>query len=160
MKSINLILALVSIALASAKSALEFRIINGHDAQDGQFKYQASLRIKSSGKHNCGASILTERYLITAAHCCEKYYGSPEFLFVVVGSVHQFGGGKAMDLDKIETHDGFRYDTAKNDIALVRTTNEIQFNDKIQPIALPTEDVADRQPVVVSGWGAIEVINE
>lgn len=159
MRAVNLIsLLAVFIALISAKSVHESRIINGHDAIDGQFKYQASLRSKLTDQHNCGASILNNRFLLTAAHCCQSDHGDPAFVYAVVGALRQFSGGIAMDVNKIITHDAFRYDTAENDIALIRTVKDIIFNYKIQPIALPKGEVAYGQPVVVSGWGVNEVI--
>lgn len=42
------------------------RIVNGYSADDYQFPYQASLRDSVSGKHFCGAFVLTERWLGTA----------------------------------------------------------------------------------------------
>lgn len=62
-----------------------------------------------------------------------------------------------MDVDKITPHGSFDYNDAKNDIALIRTTKEIIFDDKIQPIALPKSDVTYGKVVVVTGWGTNEV---
>lgn len=39
------------------------------------------------------------------------------------------------------------------DIALIRTNENIQFNELVKPIALPTENTPADIPVIVSGWG-------
>lgn len=160
MRVASLILLAVCIALASAKNLYESRIINGNDAKEGQFPYQASLRNKFTNDNYCGATILNNRFLLTAAHCCRGDHRTPKYVYAVVGALHQFSGGITMNVDKITSHGSFDYDIAKNDIGLIRTTKEIIFNDKVQPIALPERDVAYGKEVVVTGWGTNEVNRE
>lgn len=143
----------VCITLASSKLVPEFRIFNGNNAPKGQFPYQVSIRSKHDNKHNCGAAILNNRFLLTAAHCCKFDYAKPAYVSVVVGASHRSNGGTAMDVDKITPHEQFDPWTLKNDIALIRTVKEIKFNDQIQPIALPNEDADNGKPLIISGWG-------
>lgn len=50
-----------------AKSNWDGRIVGGKDADIEDFPYQVSLRFLDD--HFCGASILSEKYVLTAAHC-------------------------------------------------------------------------------------------
>lgn len=53
------------------------RVVNGSEAGDGQFPYQISLR--RFELHHCGGSIITRRFILTAAHCVGENLGGSGF---------------------------------------------------------------------------------
>lgn len=158
MKTVSLFVLIVGSLLASAESLSEPRIVNGENAQEGQFPYEASLR-KLNNDHLCSASILSGRFLLTAAHCFLGMDLNPKTIYAVVGAVNLKTGGTKVTLNKIISHKDFSLDTHSNDIALVRSVKSIIFTDVVQPIALPKQNLPDEGNVnvFVSGWGRISV---
>lgn len=165
MKTISLIcLALCAVCVvANTKFGLPKyydltpRIIGGEDAKEGQFPYQVSLRDKISFRHNCGASILSSRFLLTAAHCSLIVNHKPQFMYIVAGALRLSSGGVKYELDKIIPHanyDGFSH---RNDISLLHTAKKIVFSETIQPIALPMQNIPGGSEVLLSGWGQTSV---
>lgn len=155
MKVISLILFVLCVSSIADARGLTPLIIGGKDAKDGQFPYQVSLRTRIIGnQHFCGASIISTRYLLTAAHCAEGITSKPFFVVAVIGSVNR-NSGVTIKLNKITRHEKWNRNLLLNDIALIRTASEIIFSETIQPIALPTKDLPDEgnTAVLLSGWG-------
>ena len=71
---VNILAVTAALACAKEFNALEYteeRIFGGHLAAEGQFPYLVSIRanITNEFKHLCGGSIITNRFVVTAAHC-------------------------------------------------------------------------------------------
>lgn len=160
MKSVGIICLVISVTLtiATAKNVYTPRIVNGQNAEEGQFPFMVSLRSRITLGHTCGASILSGRFLLTAAHCCQNYHAIPKNMYAVVGAIRLSSDGVTVELDKITTRKGFDANDMKTgiyDVAVLRTATEIVFNDLIQPIALPKENIPEdrRVQVIAAGWG-------
>merc|ERR1719210_1407677 len=74
-----LLLCLAAPALVAARSE---NIVNGWDAKVGDYPWQASFQT-TRGFHFCGASIISNRWLVTAAHCIGSK--GPSQVKVVIG---------------------------------------------------------------------------
>lgn len=136
-------------------SELDTRIVGGKSAIIGQFPHQVSLRSSYTKKHFCGGSIITPRFILTAAHCSQGGFASPSNVYAVVGALTRLVGGTVVHLEKITPHQKFNKTILKHDISLIRTATEIIFSRLVRPIALPTKSLPETGdvPVTISGWG-------
>ncbi|XP_014204438.1 chymotrypsin-1-like [Copidosoma floridanum] len=136
------------------------RISGGSDAPIDKFPFSAFL--KDNLGFLCGATIIHKNYVLTAASCVYQL-ASPRNVEVVVGTINSTGdGGDHYPAKRIIVHEQHkRVDGlySKNDIALVEVSGDIKFNDKVQPIKLPSESavfIPENTTVILSGYGQTE----
>ncbi|XP_047106453.1 brachyurin-like [Schistocerca piceifrons] len=103
------------------------RIINGADATDGQFPWQAAIRLDRFGF--CGGSLISDSAVLTAAHCVD---GVTTFV-VTLGTVLVTGDAKDVTVTTTSAawHPDYWTDekTADNDIGVVLLGQSVSFTD-------------------------------
>lgn len=136
-----------------------FAIVGGRDARPGKFPYIVSIRDYSSMEHNCGGSIISDKHILTAAHCLQKDRSIAANIFAVVGAMRRDGDGIPMKIANIYSHMNFSKKPLRNDIGMLYTAEKIQFTVDIKPIALPKFDIPRNGafPVLLSGFGRLWV---
>lgn len=143
----------------------EYRIIGGSTAKPHQFPHIVSLRGRRvlGGiivfRHLCGGSIISDRWIITAAHCTQREFTSASNWSVVVGAHHIGNDGESYEVDQVINHGDYHSTSVENDIALLQTNQPIQFNDAVQPIAMRAQFVEGGAESIISGWGVEQVCN-
>ncbi|XP_046487349.1 chymotrypsin-2-like [Neodiprion pinetum] len=146
---------LLAVAASAYGGSVGERIVGGTDAPDGAYPYQVSLQTLLSG-HFCGGSIINARWILTAAHCVMSYQLWPGMVRVRVGTNDRRSGGSIYIARRVLINPDYSASDFRSDVALIRLTSSITFTEKVQPIALPTEDFTKvNYPAVLTGWGSI-----
>ncbi|XP_045574701.1 mannan-binding lectin serine protease 2 [Salmo salar] len=141
------------------------RILGGKKANMGEIPWQLLTKQPKRG----GASLINDRWAITAAHVVDGYEESTLTFF---GGL--IDGIKAKETDpdvavmvteKIIIHPdyikgiaGNERTTYDNDIALIRMSSRVKLGPNVLPICLPEADgrFKEGQQSTVSGWGGTE----
>lgn len=129
-------------------------IIGGRSFDIEEAPFQASLR--HTGKHLCGAVIISERHALTAAHCYDSYSDLSVYS-LLVGSSRANGDDNAFEtaLKDFIMHDDYFIITNVNDIAIVVVQDKLPINMKtIALIGLPMHNIPLSVGHVanVTGW--------
>ncbi|KAM8709575.1 hypothetical protein ACLKA7_016390 [Drosophila subpalustris] len=139
------------------------RITNGQLAEPGQFPYQVGLLLYvDGGAAWCGGSLISDRWIVTAAHCTDALTTGVD---VYLGAWNrQDKTEKGQQIVFVETknvivHENWEPTTLSNDISLIKLPVPIEFNERIQPVKLPVKSDSYNtyagQQGVASGWGKI-----
>lgn len=78
--------------------------------------------------HFCGGAILTEKHIVTAAHCLMDW--PVENITVVVGTSTWDVGGVRHAVDKYEIHEKYQM-LETSDIGIITLTEPLEFNAKV-----------------------------
>jgi secreted trypsin-like serine protease len=127
-------------------------IIGGEDVEKNTIPYQLSLRY--NGVHIYGATLLSERFAITAAHCL---FQSPTRFTLVAGehlTDSDDGTEQTRSVSQWIIHPDYDVATFANDIAILRLTTPFTLNDQVKAINLPLPGYKATGNGVVSGWGS------
>ncbi|XP_052394115.1 granzyme G-like [Carassius gibelio] len=130
-------------------------IVNGNETKPHSRPYMVS--IQSNGIHVCGGSLISDQWVLTAAHCWKRN----ETLTVVVGA-HDLRKSNISDHIGVESYIqhpsyGFYH---FNDIMLLKLQEKVNINNNyVKPISLPKngEDVKANTLCSVAGWGQLKI---
>ncbi|XP_041360608.1 uncharacterized protein LOC121376891 [Gigantopelta aegis] len=136
------------------KSHMISFIVNGNNAAKGAWPWQVSIqRVR---KHYCGGSLISDKFVITAAHCVEAYRLDFRYIEVVVGATDISKKEKyqrRIKIKRLTIHNHIYH--VKNDVALIELAEPVVFNDYVRPVCLPDDrDVFSRSSqCYATGWG-------
>ncbi|XP_068148634.1 venom protease [Drosophila tropicalis] len=132
------------------------RITGGRPAEPDEWPWMAALLREGLPYVWCGGVLITDRHVLTAAHCLHKL--DKEEIFVRLGeyNTHQLNETRARDfrINNMVTHIDYDPLTFSNDIGLIRIERATLFNTYIWPVCMPplNEDWSGRNGIV-TGWG-------
>ncbi|XP_073960699.1 phenoloxidase-activating factor 3-like [Choristoneura fumiferana] len=148
----------------------------GNEAEIDQYPWLALLEYRHTKAGTivtkCGGSLISGRYVLTAAHCVhESITNPPESVRlgehdtrtnIDCDTWYEYAvpycneGNKSIPIQNIRIHALYNSRTFENDIALVRLNRTVNFNDFIKPICLPSPSATVPSNLYVAGWGATE----
>ncbi|XP_045483438.1 serine protease filzig [Harmonia axyridis] len=139
------------------------RIVGGREATFGKWPWQVLVRESTwlglFTKNKCGGVLISNKYVLTAAHCQPGFLAS---LVAVFGEFDISGEleskrSQSRNVKRVIVNRGYDPLTFENDLALLELESTIKFDQHIIPICLPrdNEDFTGRM-ATVTGWGRLK----
>ncbi|XP_055389281.1 trypsin-1-like [Condylostylus longicornis] len=133
------------------------RIVGGREAKPHEFPFLVSITLTETNKSNCGGTILSDKWILTAGHCI---FNKDLDEIIIRAGKH--------DLTKIEEGEQIRkpakfivhgdfspWAIGPNDIGLIVLAEPLNFTNTVKPIdAIPKRNETFSGPAIVSGWGS------
>ncbi|XP_055586951.1 CLIP domain-containing serine protease B9-like [Uranotaenia lowii] len=148
------------------------RIIGGEAEVPGQFPWMARLayRNKTSGRvtYRCAGSLITNRHVITVAHCVTNLIDELELVSVRLGDLECNSvtdnrcDSRYQDfaIERVLPHSNYDNPKYANDIALVKLQESTETYNIISPLCLPTDQYSSYgqnltgKTGIIAGWGS------
>ncbi|XP_048020030.1 granzyme B(G,H)-like [Megalobrama amblycephala] len=129
-------------------------IVNGRKTTPHSRPYMVS--IQKRGEHFCGGFLISDQYVLTAAHC----WTGLEFLTVVVGA-DDLRESKSSDHIRVESsipHPDYNTSTEENDIMLLKLEKKVRMKKEVGLISIPKKEVEIKAGTLcaVAGWGLLK----
>lgn len=147
---------IVSIFISLGSCQMEPFIIGGDYTDITQYPHAVFLLMDCVQMFICGGSIVTNRVILTAAHCLFECNVKRNRIIVKYG--HQtLDYMKSQDAKKYIIHDSYNDMNLHYDIALIHLITTLDLGDYVKRVAILKNFPKNLAYAYVAGWGVINV---
>ncbi|XP_040896217.1 duodenase-1-like [Toxotes jaculatrix] len=131
-------------------NALGNEIINGEKVPENSMLYMVS--VQNNNGHVCGGFLVSEDFVLTAAHCIDK---KPTSVVVGTHNLKKADNEKRRSIEEKYKPQDYVSVGQGNNIMLLKLSGKVQWNNRVQPIQLPRSEIhmEDNEKCSVAGWG-------
>ncbi|KAM8704775.1 hypothetical protein ACLKA7_009261 [Drosophila subpalustris] len=141
-------------SVPASKFKFNSRIVGGEVAALGAAPYQVSIQ-NALGNHMCGGVIVHDQYILTAASCVAGM--SKNNVKTVMSTNDWAGPAWEYYTEEIIIHCKFDQPLYHNDIALIKMTTKVAYDEVTQNITIAAlDDLVEGDKLEMTGWGNTE----
>jgi len=133
------------------------RVVGGDNAKKGAWPWQ--ILMLKNGRAGCGGSLISNQWVVTAAHCVARDVNYPSRFKVRVGEHDRNkkeGTEEDIQVERVIAHEGWNPRTLDYDIALFKLSKPVKFNKWVKPVCLPKAELKPGTECYITGWGKIK----
>ncbi|XP_029162142.1 serine protease snake-like [Nylanderia fulva] len=151
--------------VARRDNEVHFHIFSGMQAERGEFPYMVALGYQddedenSDIKYNCGGTLISSQYVLTAAHCVNNVQEKVPIEVRVGSEDLKNDEAQRIPILDVITHPRYKRSMNYNDVAILKLRMPVRMTSDVRPICIQTKsldnmDVSPNTSFIVIGWGA------
>ncbi|XP_043762558.1 transmembrane protease serine 11E-like [Cervus elaphus] len=135
-------------------SGQSLRIVGGTEVQEGEWPWQSSLQW--DGIHRCGATLINDTWLVSAAHCFRTYKDPARWTASFGVTIYPPKMKQA--LRRIIVHEKYKYPSHDYDISVLELSRPVPYTNAVHKICLPdaSHEFRPGDEMFVTGFGALQ----
>ncbi|XP_008218019.2 serine protease snake-like [Nasonia vitripennis] len=142
------------------KKPIQLFVVGGSVAEPKEYPHMVALGRTvdtSTTEYFCGGSLISDQWILTAAHCTTDARGLPNVALIGsanLNKINELNTGKLMSIESIKPHPDYNSSQLYADIALIKLSKPVEFSKTVKPACLyPIPDLEPKY-LWASGYGS------
>lgn len=138
------------------------RIVGGKEVKAaGRYPWQLSLATGFFGffyQHRCGATLISKKWVLTAAHCMKNMNIASTYVMAGFLAVNKRDTAQIKKIERFISHPRFDPSLYEQDIALLKLDSPVVYSSLVLPACLPVPQPTSSYTskiATLTGWGRV-----